>query len=361
MSDMRKDTENTGLNGEQIVELASAYYSSAVLFAALKCGIFEALKTGQQFSTENTEGAAEGVSLSREGLSLTELAEGLSLNERGLRLLLDGCVAVGLLLKEQGRYRNTPAGESMLVPGARHDLTQAIRYNQDVYSAWGKLAKLAATGKPVEKPEIHLGVDPERTRRFVLSMYGRAMGIGKSVVPMIDIRGARQLLDVGGGSAAYSILLAQSNPELRATVVDLPAVVAVADEMIMAADLRERIETVAGDYHTTQFPDGQDVVIFFGVLHQESPDNIKKLLAKTYRALKPGGKVFVLDMMCDSSYAYPPFSALFAINMALTTDDGWVFSWDDMNRWMEEAGFEDIERRSAPPPMPHILMEARKG
>ena len=88
-----------------------------------------------------------------------------------------------------------------------------------MYPAWGKLAEFAQTGKPVEKPEIHLGEDATRTKAFAASMFGRAMGIGKSIVPMLDeLKG--KLLDLAGGPAAYAILMCQANPSLTVTTVD---------------------------------------------------------------------------------------------------------------------------------------------
>ena len=96
-----------------------------------------------------------------------------------------------------------------LVPGAPGDLSGAIRYNRDVYTAWGRLAEMVRTGRPVERPEVHLGEDGERTRTFVLSMHGRALGIGRSVVPQLKLAGRKKLFDVGGGPGTYSVLIAQ--------------------------------------------------------------------------------------------------------------------------------------------------------
>ena len=325
----------------RIVAMASAYYASATLFAALDCGVFAQLAL--------TPGA-----------TLEALAGALRADGRGLRLLLDGCVAVGLLVKTEGRYRNAPAAALTLVPGAAHDLTQAIRYNQDVYGAWGRLAELVKSGRPVEAPAVHLGADADRTRRFVLAMHGRALGIGRAVVPMLYLAAVRRLLDVGGGSGAYSMMLAQAHPALRCTLIDLPAIAAVTDELIDAADLGERVRTVPGDYHTTPFPSGMDVVVFFGVLHQEAPESICALLKRAHDALNPGGRVFVLDMMTDAIHTQPPFSALFAINMASTSDHGWVFSDRELSDWLAEAGFTGVDGRAVPPPMPHVLITARK-
>ena len=108
-----------------IVDLASAFYGSAVLFAALEHGVFAAVeKSGR----------------------LDDLVRETACDARGLRLLLDACVAEGLLEKSGESYSNTPAGRAALVPGGAADLTRAIRYNRDVYPAWGRLAGFVKSG-----------------------------------------------------------------------------------------------------------------------------------------------------------------------------------------------------------------------
>ena len=325
---------------QEIVDLASAYYGSAVLFAAIDNDVFARVEAGEFASA--TEAALP----------------------RGVRLLLDACVAEGLLEKNDGVYSNTAAGRMALVPGGPADLTKAIRYNRDVYPAWGRLADFARTGKPVERPEIHLGEDPVRTKAFAASMFGRAMGIGRSVVPMVDLKasvegGEIRLLDLAGGPAAYAILLCQENPSLKCVTVDLKAISAEAAGYVERFGLRDRIECRAGDYHTDTYEKGAyDAVTIFGALHQESPAQIVDILKRAHDALKPGGRLFVLDMMTDATRTVPKFSALFAVNMALTTENGWVFSDEELKGWMREAGFRPGETRAVPPPMPHWLVTA---
>lgn len=327
------------MDPNRIVDMASAFYESAVLFAASDLGIFKAL-------------AERGPS------GLDAVASACGLDRRGGRLLLDACVALGLLEKEDGRYRNTPEAALFLVPGSPGDLSGAIRYNRDVYGAWGRLKEMALTGKPVERPEAHLGEDPERTRTFVLAMHGRALGIGRAVVPRLDLAGRRRVLDVGGGPGTYSVLIAEAHPGLECVVLDLPPVAAIASEIIGRAGLAGRVRTLPGDYHVTPFPGGFDAVLFFGVLHQEEPDAIRDLLGRAHGALAPGGVVYVLDMMTDASRTRPKFSALFGVNMALTTENGWVFSDEDLAGWLAEAGFREAAVRPLGPPMPHWLASA---
>lgn len=324
-----------------IIDMASAFYQSCILFSASDLGLFACLET--------TGGA-----------TAPDVARECGLAERETRLLLDACVALGLLDKQGERYRNTREASLFLVPGSPGDMTGALRYNRDVYPAWGRLTSLVREGGPVEKPEIHLGEDPARTRAFVLAMHGRAMAIGRSVVPMLGLGDADRVLDLGGGSGAYAMLAVHSKPKLRCTVVDLPAVAAIARELVADAGLSERVDCLAGDYRTFDYPSDMDGVHLFGVLHQESPEAIAGILAKAFAALKPGGRLRVLDMMTDQSRCHPQFSALFAVNMALTTDNGWVFSDADLRQWCEQAGFVDFACRPVPPPMPHWLATARK-
>ncbi len=212
-----------------------------------------------------------------DGLDAATLARDLDCSPRGLQLLLDACVAEGLLTKNGSAYSNAAATRVFLVPGSPADLSTAIRFNRDIYGAWGKLAELAKTGKPVERPEIHLGEDPQRTRTFVMSMHGRAMGIGRGVILLLDLAGRKKLLDVGGGPGTFSVLISQAFPEIDCTVLDLPEVVKVAAELIERQGASARVHVVAGDYHTTPFPAEVDAVNFFGMLHQESPGDIRKL------------------------------------------------------------------------------------
>ena len=327
----------------EIVDLASAFYGSAVLFAALDMGVFKEI--------EEAGGSAE----------LWPLSQEMGVSARGLGLLLDACVAVGVLGKSEGTYYNTPAGRAALVPGGPADLSKAIRYNEDVYPLWGRLAQLARTGRPVEPPTLHLGDDPERTRRFALSMRGRALAIGRGVVPMLDLSGCSRLLDLAGGPGTYAELIAKANPGLSVVTVDVPAVSAVAAECVAEAGLADRIECRAGDYHSDEYePEAYDAVTIFGALHQESPDQIRDILARANRALRPGGRIFILDMMTDRTHTEPAFSALFAVNMALTTENGWVFSDEELKSWLCETGFDPADAHPVPPPMPHWILSAVK-
>jgi cyclopropane fatty-acyl-phospholipid synthase-like methyltransferase len=196
---------------------------------------------------------------------------------------------------------------------------------RDVYPAWGCLMAFGKSGMPVERPELHFGDDEARTRGFVMSMHGKALATAEPILSQLSLAGCRRLLDVGGGPGTYSVLLSRAYPELEATVLDLPPVIRIAEALIEQQGASDRVKTIAGDYHTIAFPNGNDAVLFFGMLHQESAENIPALLNKAYASLNPGGSVYVMDMMTDATHTAPKFSPMFAVNMALTSKSGWVF------------------------------------
>ena len=331
-------------NPSRIIELASAFYGSCTLFTASDLGIFAKL-------------AELGPSDS------AILAKALDLSPRGAELLfkIPGAAAIGLLKKEGVSYsttrRSLPSSSSPAVPAICHGQSATTATYITPGASFLFSSKLASRSKGRNCTSATI---PERTRTFVLSMYGRAMGIGRSVVPQLELTGRKQLLDIGGGPGAYSTLIAQANPGITCTVLDLPAVAAVASELIAHNNIADRVKILPGDYHTTPFPGGNDAVIIFGVLHQESPASIQDILHRAFASLAPGGILHILDMMTDASHTAPPFSALFGLNMALTTQNGWVFSSDELGGWIKAAGFDDFSVRPLPPPMPHWLATATK-
>ena len=329
------------LNPSRIMDMSSAFQDSAILFAASDLGIFGAV-------AKSGEAKAEDV------------AEALGLDARAATLIMDACVAVGLLQKENSTYRNTPESAAFLVPGGPGDLSKAIWYMRDVYPVWGRLKDFGKSGSPSESPQLHLGDDEARTRAFVMSMHGKALATGAAVVSKLRLEGCRRLLDVGGGPGTYSVMISRAYPELHATVLDLPPVIQIASGLIQQQGASSRVSTLPGDYHTTPFPAENDAVLFFGMMHQESPERIQSLLRKAYDAMTPGARVYIMDMMTDPSHTAPKFSALFAVNMALTTNSGWVFSSDELGGWAQAAGFVDFDVQPLPPPIPHWLASARK-
>jgi hypothetical protein len=319
-----------------IVRLSTAYWDSQTLLTANRLRVFDVLADGPR--------------------SAEQVAAALALDARATALFLRACVGLGLLRESGGRFENSAAAAAFLVSRSPVYMGNAIRYSDQLYATWEKLGESLRSGQPALAADTYLGDDPARTRAFVQAMHGRAIGIARGLVAVLDLTGRRAMLDVGGGPGTYSVMLTQRYEGLHAEVLELPGVGAVARELIAAAGASERVSVRDGSYHEAPFGSGKDVVLMSGMFHRESAEACRGLIGRAARCLVPGGLLAVSDVFTDEGGATPPFAALFGLNMMLTAPNGGVHSDAHVKQWMAEAGFGDLRVVPLPPPMPHRVV-----
>lgn len=290
-----------------------------------------------------------------------EVAAACGTHPRSTAMLLNAAVGQGLLERRDEGYSNSNLADSFLVEGRPAYLGNALKYAEDVYPAWGGLTESVRHNAPAMPAETILGADPEKTRNFVFAMHDRARGIARALTACIDLSGCKQLLDVGGGPGTYSILLVERYSELHSSVLDLPEIVAISEEIIAGSGCADRVRVIPGNYLETDFEGGNDVVLMSGMMHREKPEVCEMLLSKAYRSLIPGGQVVVADVFFeDAAKDSPVFATLFALNMMLTSEHGSAHAKTEMAEWMEGAGFQEITTTPLPPPMPHTILNGVK-
>jgi hypothetical protein len=329
-----------GPDPSAIVRLSTAYWESQALLTANRIGLFDVLADGAR-SSEDVAGA-------------------LQLDPRSTGLFLRALVGLGFLQEESGRFANAPVAATFLVRRSPAFMGNAIRYSDQLYATWGQLEASLRSGRPALAAEAYLGDDPVRTRTFVQAMHERALGVARALVAIVDLRGRRSMLDVGGGPGTYSVLLTERFPGLRSEVLELPGVAAVARELVAAAGASERVSLRDGDYHSADFGSGKDVVLMSGMFHRETEAACRDLIARAAAALNPGGMLVVSDVFADAGGTHPPFASMFGLNMMLTAPDGGVHADADVQRWMSEAGFGGLGTVPLPPPMPHRVVMGAK-
>jgi 3-hydroxy-5-methyl-1-naphthoate 3-O-methyltransferase len=306
----------------RLTRLAIGGWSAQSLFAANQLGVFEVLD--RQGPRRAAEVAAE-----------------LGTEPDATARLLGALVAIDLLERDGDRFANSYAATEFLVPGTAESMTTWVSLIGTWNQTFGDLATSVSTGEPAEVPEDHLGISPEYTRQFILGMHDYAIGPGRELARHLDLSGHRRLLDVGGGPGTYAVLLAEANPELAATVYDLPDVVGIAEEVIESHGVADRVDTAAGDYHRDTFPGGYDVGLVSNVLHQEDWDSCVDILRKTHDAVEPGGLGVIHAMFLDETGDGPLWPALHNLLMLLVYRGGRAYSVPQTFAMFEEAGFRN--------------------
>jgi SAM-dependent methyltransferase len=272
--------------------------------------------------------------LAERPMSLAQTAAAREADPRAMEILLDALAAMGLLRKEEGRWRTDTGLAPYLTAQGEKSLLPLARYSLGVWDRWSRLTERVAGSRPDS------GDRDAWTRSFIGAMHVIAAPQADGLVAAVEPGGARRLLDVGAGPATYTLAFVRAVQGLRATVFDLPAVVEMAKERIAAAGLLDRFEFVAGDLRTDPLPGGHDLAFVSAIVHMLGPAENVALLCKVRDALVPGGRIVIRDHVMSPDRTAPRAGALFAVNMLLGTEAGGTFTLDEMTSWLVEAGFE---------------------
>jgi ubiquinone/menaquinone biosynthesis C-methylase UbiE len=316
-----------------ISAIAYGFMASKALFAALEIGVF-------------TE-------LADDPLAPDDLADRTGLAARRLRTLLHALAGLGLLVRDGDRFGNAPAADRYLVRGRAEDFGDYFRLQvgRQIYPAMLNLdAGLAGTRRASDTMSALLSA-PGDARTFTTAQHvgslAAARVLADRVVPdrlSTGSPGAIRLLDVGGGSGAFSIALCRRFPTLRATILDFPAVVEVARAYRDEAAMQDRIELVGGDAVSTPWPSGQHVVLMsylLSALGDEEPGSeVEAVLAKAHDCLEPGGLLVVHDFMLDDAGPGPLAAALWFLQYLAYQPDATSFSAAELSGRLCRAGFD---------------------
>jgi SAM-dependent methyltransferase len=311
---------------EELTATIQGYRSSRILLTAVEVGIFSALDDG--------------------GASSRDVAGRLGLHARATDRLMNALVALGFLRKQDEHFFNTPVSDRYLVR-SRPDYLAGIAHSNQLWEYWSHLTEAVRTGTVTSRTDI-AERDDSWAEPFIAAMHHRARAQAPGDVNLIDLHDARRVLDVGGGSGAYSMAMIAVKRDLHATVFDLPGVIPLTRRYIGEAGLTHRIDTVEGDYHKDEFPVGYDIVFLSAIVHSNAADENRHLLRKCATALNPGGRVIVQDFIMDEDRVHPPSAAVFAINMLVATEAGDTYTEEEVRAWMEEAGLTGVRREDTP-------------
>jgi 3-hydroxy-5-methyl-1-naphthoate 3-O-methyltransferase len=175
-------------------------------------------------------------------------------------------------------------------------------------------------------------------------MHRNAGPTAKALAAAVGTKGLRQMLDVGGGSGAYSIAFAQANSELKAEVLDLAPVVRIAKRHIGEAGLSQRVTTRVGDLTKDDFGQGYDLILLSAICHMLDEEQNRDLFRRSWQALAPGGRLVIRDFILDEDKTSPRGGAIFAVHMLVQTRGGSNYSEQEYREWLKAAGFSRVER-----------------
>jgi predicted O-methyltransferase YrrM len=316
---------------QDLIERLRAFQQSRALLTAVELDVFEATES---------DATAEDV------------ASRIGGNPRATEMLLNALVALGVLRKRGAAFRNTPKASRQL----RGDARLALMHTVHLWPRWSTLTDCVRAGTALAREPEPRGED--WTEAFIAAMHRNALERAPLVVEAVGAAGITRMLDLGGGSGAYSIAFAEANPGLRADILDLPAVVPIAERHIARAGVQDRVKVRAGDLGRDDYGSGYDLVFISAICHMLGPEENLDMLRKCYAALAPGGRVTIQDFILEAGKTAPLHAALFSLNMLVGTERGSSYSEEEYAAWLRHTGF--VETRRVRLPGPTGLMIARR-
>lgn len=305
----------------ELMELANAYAESKALLVANELGLFTAIGT----QWRRVEDLTVRCKADREGLSL----------------LLNALVGMGLLQLRRRRYGNTALGRHYLDGKSPTAITNLLWLLNHHWSDWTDMAATIRSGK---RGWAALTATPSFRRRFALAMHERSYVLAPPTVAAMRLpRGATRFLDVAGGPGSYAVALAKRHPGLTGTIVDQH--VTTAKALIRRHNLQRRLTLRRGDVLSADFGYGYDAALAANILHDFNERENRALLERIQDALRPGGKLFVVEFFLDETLTGPAEAAVFSLVMYKFTASGRSYGWAEAEGWLRALGFGRFRRR----------------
>jgi demethylspheroidene O-methyltransferase len=240
--------------------------------------------------------------------SATRLQEALGLPGRSATILIDACVALGLLELEGDVLRVPAELAPFLVraPGQPfRTTTYLLDYYAEVYGALDEMAELVRSDGASSSFRLrdYFKDDVEQVDAAVARQYSRYMDqtiapISKVVLETYDFGQHHSLLDLCGGTGTFCAAIVEATPGLRGAFLDVPACVELGRQQLAERPaVAGRITPIAGDAFTTPLPAGLDVVTICRAAMDWGDDRIEPLYRRVREALPPGGRLLVVERM----------------------------------------------------------------
>lgn len=322
-----------------IFEIMTAHQRSAAMKAGIELGVFDALGEGPA--------------------TAAELAGRAQVAERGMRILCDCLTIYGVIQREDGRYAHTPTSAVFLDGKSPANMASMWPFlmNDKILQASRLMTETIRLGRTA-LPETLAGDEVKEWVTFARTMQPMMGNAAEYMAEVVMREGApAKVLDVAASHGMFGFAIARRAPGCEIVALDFPSVLEVTKEHAQAAGLA--ITPLPGSAFTAELGTGYDVVLVTNLFHHFSPEDCIALMKRFHAALRPGGRMLVLEFVPNEDRLTPPVVAAFAMMMLVNTPAGDAYPMSAYERMLDAAGFGERELTDVPNSA-HRLLVARR-
>ncbi len=314
--------------GEALFDLVAGFVNSQALMALVELRVLHRLAHGPQ--------NAEAFGLTSE------------IPVARMQMLLQAGAALGLLTRQRdGRFGLAMRGAALLaVPG----LEAMVRHHRALYADLADPVGFLKGGHSTQLAQFWPyvfgasgAVDPEVTAVYSTLMAESQTLVAEDTLRMVDLKGVRRLMDVGGGTGAFLTAVGVAYPQMHLDLFDLPVVVTGAQARLGAAGLMGRTTIHPGSFRDDSLPLGADAISLVRVLYDHDDSTVRRLLTSVHATLPPGGRLIVSEPMSGGTVPDRATDVYFAFYTA-AMQTGKTRSGAEIAGLLHEAGFVSLQQ-----------------
>lgn len=320
-------------------ETMTAHQRSAALKAGIELGLFDALGEGPA--------------------TAAELAAKAGVPERGMRILCDYLTIHGLVAKAEGRYAHTPTSAVFLDSRSPASMAPTLPFlmNRKIMAASHSLTDTIRQGHTALKEPL-AGEEVAEWVTFARSMQPMMAAAAEFMADKVMAGGIpAKVLDVAASHGLFGLAIARRAPGCELVVQDFASVLEVTQENARAAGIP--VTLLPGSAFTADLGSGYDVVLVTNLFHHFSPEDNTQLMKRFHAALRPGGRMLVLEMVPNADRLTPPAAASFSLMMLGNTPAGDAFTMGEYEQMLDAAGFGGRELMDVPMSPQQLLIATR--
>jgi hypothetical protein len=239
--------------------------------------------------------------------SALALAAEAGADASALERLLRALSAFGIFaVTPEGKFANTALSDELR--GDHPDSQRHAALFLPAAFLWrpvGELYESVRTGEPAfprifGKPFFeYLADNPEDAAIFNAAMTQGIAYTSPALLAAYDFSRYKVVVDVGGGEGALLREILLATPGIEGILFDLRQTVARAGE-VLSGDLAARCRVVGGSFFDS-VPEGGDLYLMKGVIHDWPDVDAVKILRATRRAVGSAGTLLLIESLIDSA------------------------------------------------------------
>ena len=327
---------------QTVLGIARGYQLSQALYVAAKLGVADVLDA--------------------QPLAAEDIARAVGARASQLRRVLRALVAAGVFSElEDGRFASNDAAAALRAdaPGRLRDVV--LNFGEEMYRSFGELLHTVRTGETAFDSVYgaplfeYYAANPEAEASAAARMLARTLPVARELAASDVLRGARTLVDIGGGAGTLVAEVLRHDPELAGVLLERPGMLELAAAYLAEQGVADRCELVEGDFFAS-VPAGGDVYVLKSVLHDWDDERCVAILRNCRAAMDEAARLVIVELILPERMtpSGPALSAALVDLIMLAHAGGRERTEAEFAQLLDQSGFR-LARTTHLTAGPHLL------